>query len=122
MIVEYDAQQVFSFSHAEMSAFNDEVTAWFADIIAKAPPELRGGFFVSYLGFYDVQSSLASDTFWAICLALSVAVLVLFASTFNVALTLISVFTVAGIIFVSIAVLLLLGWKLNILESVSWLA
>jgi hypothetical protein len=34
----------------------------FSDVIATAPPELRAGFFVSHLGFFDVQQSLSSET------------------------------------------------------------
>ncbi|TRY78598.1 hypothetical protein TCAL_06908 [Tigriopus californicus] len=119
MIVEYDAWQIFSYSHHEMSEFYHGVNNWFSDMARTAPPELQGGFFVSYLSFYDVQSSLSRDTLVAIALALMVAVLVLFICTFNVFLSLISVLTVCAIIFVSIAILVLLGWKLNILESVA---
>ena len=32
--------------------------AWFQDLLQSAPPELKSGFFVSYLEFYDLQHSL----------------------------------------------------------------
>eukprot|EP00095_Tigriopus_kingsejongensis_P008223 maker-scaffold604_size126151-snap-gene-0.35 protein:Tk08223 transcript:maker-scaffold604_size126151-snap-gene-0.35-mRNA-1 annotation:"conserved hypothetical protein" len=119
LIVEYDAWQIFSYSHQEMSDFYHSVNNWFTDIVSTAPLELRGGFFTSYLGFYDVQNSLSHDTMLAIAIAMVVAVLVLFVCTFNLFLSIISVITVCAVIFVSIAILVLLGWKLNILESVA---
>ncbi len=87
--------------------------------MATAPPELKGGFFTSPLGFYDVQSSLARDTLVAVCIAVVCAIVVLMLATFNVVLSLVSVATVAAVIAVSVGALLGLGWKLNILESVA---
>lgn len=55
------------------------VDNWFSRVIKTAPPELSGGFFVSHLGFYDVQDSLARDTLLAVAVAMSVAVVVLLA-------------------------------------------
>ena len=56
-----------------------EVESWFSRKIRSAPAELSGGFFVSHLGFYDVQDSLANDTLLAVAVAMSVAVVVLLA-------------------------------------------
>ena len=119
LIVEYDSNVTFSFSHTEMEAFYLQVNDWFNSVIQSAPPQLRSGFFLSHLGFFDVQNSLLEDTLSAIGLALCVAVIVVFASTFNVGLTLLTVLTITGVIFVSMAILVFMGWKLNILESVA---
>ena len=56
-------------------------------MIKTAPPQLQSGFFLSHLGFYDVQNSLLQDTLMAIGLAMAVAIIVVFASTLNVGLT-----------------------------------
>ena len=50
---------------------------------------------------------------------MSVAVAVLLACTLDVLLSVAAVACVAGIIFVSVAALIVLGWRLNILESVA---
>ena len=102
-----------------MELFYKEVNDWFSEIISTAPPELRGGFFVTYLDFLDLQTSLAGDTNAAIIIAMSVALVVIFLCTLNPTLTLVSVFCVSGIIFMSIGILTLMGWELNILESVA---
>ena len=52
-------------------------------------------------------------------LALLIAVIVVFAATLNIGLSLLAVLTICGIIFVSMAILVFMGWKLNILESVA---
>lgn len=119
LIVEYDSNVTFSFSHAEMESFYASVNDWFASVIATAPPQLQSGFFLSHLAFYDVQNSLLEDTLTAILLAMLVAVAVVFGSTLNIGLTLLAVFSICGVIFVSMAILVFMGWKLNILESVA---
>ena len=50
---------------------------------------------------------------------MSIAVIVVFVSTLNLGLTVLAVFNICGIIFVSMAILVFMGWKLNILESVA---
>jgi hypothetical protein len=119
IIVEYDSNVTFSFSYEEMESFYQSVEAWFSSVIETAPPQLRSGFFLSHLGFYDVQNSLMGDTMSAIALAMTIAIIVIFASTLNIGLSLLAVFTICSIIFVTMAILVLLGWKLNILESVA---
>ncbi len=96
-----------------------QVNDWFSEVITTAPPELRGGFFTSYLGFYDVQSSLTRDTLWAVGIAVVVAVAVLLASTLSLLLSLLSAATVCAVVSVSVGALLGLGWRLNVLESVA---
>ena len=102
-----------------MASFYRSVNDWFSSVIQNAPPQLRNGFFLSHLGFYDVQSSFLQDTLSAIGLALLIAVIVVFGATLNVGLSILAVLTICGVIFVSMAILVFMGWKLNILESVA---
>ena len=50
MVVEFDSNVTFSFSHADMDKFYREVEMWFTKVIETAPEELRCGFFISHLG------------------------------------------------------------------------
>ena len=59
----------------------------FRSALDGAPDALSRGFFVSQLGFYDVQESLLRDTFTAIGLTLGVAILVLALYTKSLAIT-----------------------------------
>ena len=120
MVVEFDSNITFSFSHTAMDSFYQDVEMWFSKVIATAPPEMRCGFFISHLGFYDVQNSLTWDTIVAIGIALSATFTVLVLATRNLSLTISAAITVCSTIFVTVGVLILLfDWKLNILESVA---
>ena len=85
----------------------------FNEVISTAPPELRGGFFVSHLGFFDVQQSLSSETMSAVAIAASVAVVVLLVATQNPILSLISVTSILAIIFATVGTLVCLGKSSN---------
>ena len=120
MVVEFDSNVMFSFSHASIDSFYRDVEMWFAKRISTAPKELRCGFFISHFGFYDVQNSLTWDTIAAIGIALSATVTVLALATRNISLTISAATTVCATIFVTVGVLILIfDWKLNILESVA---
>ena len=120
MVVEFDSNAVFSFSHTKMDLFYKDVEMWFAKVILTAPDELRSGFFISHLGFYDVQNSLTWDTISAIGIALSATFVVLVIATRNISLTVSAAATVCATIFVTVGILVLIfDWKLNILESVA---
>merc|ERR1719391_1033538 len=54
----------------------------------------------------------------AIAVAMTVAFVVLILATQNAVLSIFAIFTVFSIIVVTVGILLLLGWQLNILESV----
>jgi len=118
VIIEFDSKQLFSFGYTEIDAFYNSVEIWFQSQLGGAPPELKNGFFISYLDFYDLQKSLQHGTFIAIGVAMLISFLVLFISTQNFALSLFAILTVISIIFVTVGVLVILGWKLNILESI----
>ena len=120
MVVEFDSNVMFTFSHASIDSFYRDVEMWFAKKISTAPKELRCGFFISHLGFYDVQNSLTWDTIAAIGIALSATIIVLALATRNISLTISAATTVCATIFVTVGVLILIfDWKLNILESVA---
>lgn len=96
-----------------------QVEAWFQEELKSAPPGLQNGFFLSDLNFYDLQDALQKDTVNSIMFSMVVALVVLLYSLMNPLLALFAIVTITSIIFVSIATLVLLGWKLNVLESVA---
>ena len=73
---------------------------------------------MAFLDFYDLQKSLFDGTFIAIAVAMIMSFLVLVVSTRNIILSLFAILTVFSIILITIAILVVLGWELNILESV----
>ena len=119
VVVEYDSNVSYSLSHTEMDRFFRQVESWMEEQLASAPAGMSNGWFTSDLGFYDVQQSLSESTVSAIALAMAIALAVLICATGNLWLSFISVVCLSSVVLVSVAVLVLLGWKLNILESVS---
>ncbi|KZS03479.1 Protein dispatched [Daphnia magna] len=119
VVIEYDSNISYSLSYTEMNDFHRQVEQWMDEQLAKAPLGMKGGWFTSDLAFYDVQRSLSEGTVSAIALAMAIALLVLICATGNLWLSFISVVCLTSVVLVSVAVLVLLGWKLNILESVS---
>ncbi|GAB6020682.1 hypothetical protein CHUAL_003351 [Chamberlinius hualienensis] len=119
LVIEYDSKYSFTFSYKEMNEFVTQVEQWVNSQMATAPEGMRNGWFISYLGTYELQDSLARGTIVAIGVAMGISLLVLFLTTLNVLITFYAILTIACIIFVTVAALVLLDWKLNMLESVT---
>lgn len=84
-----------------------------------APPGLRNGWFYSHLGFYDLQKTLIVDTSMSAFIALFLAFIIMLFVTTSFSLTIITVVTIFFIICTTLAMLVLMGWRLNVLESIA---
>lgn len=118
LVVEYESTQPFTMSYHEIENFTSSVERWFERKISTAPPGMRDGFFISELSFYDLQRTLSRGTIMAIAIAMTTSLVVLLIVTLNVFVSIIAVVTVTLTILSTIACFVLLGWKLNILESI----
>ncbi|XP_063242455.1 protein dispatched isoform X2 [Bacillus rossius redtenbacheri] len=119
VVVEYDSNHSFSMSFRDMDRFYRQVESWTKRQLNRAPPGMQGGWFISDLEFYDLQRTLSQDTLLAIGVSMGIALAVLLLVTLNILISLYAIFTITCIIFVTVATLVLLGWKLNVLESVA---
>lgn len=119
LVVESDSNQSFSHSYNEMERFVWTVQSWLSQELATAPPGMKNAFFVSELDFFDLQDTLSKGTISAVLMAMFVALLVLLLVTLNVLVSIYAIITVTLTIFSIVGTLVLLGWKLNILESVA---
>ncbi|XP_012135069.1 protein dispatched isoform X1 [Megachile rotundata] len=119
VVVEYDSTYNYSLSFLSMDQFFHEVENWMQDQLKSAPEGMRGGWFVSRLEFYELQRTLYEGTLWAMGVSLILALTVLVFVTFNPLISLYAIVTIGAAIIVTIAGLILLGWKLNVLESVA---
>ena len=84
-----------------------------------APEGLKKAWFSGDFLFYDIQLSLLSGTYIALGVSLSFAFLMMVMTTLNMLLSIYAIITIAFAMFVTIAVFVLLGWELNILESLA---
>ncbi|KAL1131449.1 hypothetical protein AAG570_011066 [Ranatra chinensis] len=119
LVVEYDSNYSHTTSYVEMDRFYRQVETWTRAQMSTAPPGMRNGWFVSDLGLYDVQGCLQTDTIAAAAVSVAVAFLVVLATTLDPVLGLVAVTTIAATIFVTVATLIAIGWRLNVLEAVA---
>nr|XP_023021379.1 protein dispatched [Leptinotarsa decemlineata] len=117
VIVEYDSNYSYSMSYEQMNEFFNRVEDWMTEELKTAPDTMKNGWFISELEFYDLQRELSVSTEIAVVMSMSLALVVLFFSTLNILTSLYAIITITSSIFVTMAVLVMLGWKLNILES-----
>ncbi len=96
---------------------------WMEKQLETAPEPLKKGWIISTGGgaqlyFYDLQNSLATGTLFALAITLIIAFVILGLTILNLVLAFYAILTVASAVFVTVACLVLLGWELNIFESI----
>ncbi|XP_029177089.1 protein dispatched-like [Nylanderia fulva] len=119
LIVEYDSTYAYTLSFAKMDKFFHQVESWMQDQLRSAPRGMRGGWFISRLEFYELQRTLYEGTIWTMGVSLALALIVLVMVTLNPLVSLYAIVTVGATIIVTVAILILFGWKLDVLESVA---
>uniref|UniRef100_A0A665WHI2 Protein dispatched homolog 1 n=1 Tax=Echeneis naucrates TaxID=173247 RepID=A0A665WHI2_ECHNA len=119
IVLEFQSTYLFTLAYEKMYQFYREVDAWITEELRLAPVGLSHGWFVSNLEFYDLQDSLSDGTLVAMALSVAVAFSVMLLTTWNVIISLYAILSIAGTIFVTVGSLVLLGWELNVLESVT---
>ncbi|KAF5283571.1 hypothetical protein FQR65_LT13826 [Abscondita terminalis] len=121
VVVEYDSNYSYSLSmsYKHMRTFFNEVETWTTEQMKNAPFTMQRGWFVSEFEFYDLQQVLSEGTQAAIGMSMGLALIVLILSTLNISISFYAVITITCSIFVVMAILVLLGWKLNVLESIA---
>ncbi|XP_018599323.1 protein dispatched homolog 1 isoform X2 [Scleropages formosus] len=119
VVLEFQSTYLFTLAYEKMHQFYREVDAWITEELKSAPAGLSYGWFVSNLEFYDLQDSLSDGTLIAMALSVVVAFSVMLLTTWNIVISLYAIISIAGTIFVTVGSLVLLGWELNVLESVT---
>lgn len=99
--------------------FWESTESWVMKEIQNAPVGMRGGWWISSMEFYDLQKSLSTGTLVSMAIAIAMAFGVMLLTTLNVLVSVYAILTIIGIISVTIGSLVLSGWKLNILESIT---
>ncbi|XP_007935145.1 protein dispatched homolog 1 [Orycteropus afer afer] len=119
VVLEFQSTYLFTLAYEKMHQFYKEVDSWISHELSSAPEGLSNGWFVSNLEFYDLQDSLSDGTLIAMGLSVAVAFSVMLLTTWNIIISLYAIISIAGTIFVTVGSLVLLGWELNVLESVT---
>ncbi|GAU93020.1 hypothetical protein RvY_05020 [Ramazzottius varieornatus] len=116
-VVDIDSAFPYTHSYAETKQFVDSVETWFQAMLQSAPEGLSRGWFYSRLEFFDLQDSLLNGTLTSVLISLAVALVVLFLTTLNICVSVISIVNVIGIMTATTAILVLLDWELGVFES-----
>ena len=121
LFVQVTSNQVYTNSYTDMNSFWESVQKWLDSIGRSAPRELQGGWFTSpyYLRFYDLQQSLSIGSVLSMGVSIGVAFAVLFLTSLNVLISVYAIVSIAGTLVCTVGTLVLLGWQLNIMESVA---
>ncbi|KAJ6638287.1 Protein dispatched [Pseudolycoriella hygida] len=119
LVVEYESSHPYTLSYTAVNEFVSTVETWLKEVMKTAPSGMQHAFFISDLQFFDLQQTLSKDTLVAITIAMVVSFLVILMVTFNFLLSLYAIVTVTFTIFSIVAVLVLMNWKLNVLECIS---
>lgn len=119
LVVEFESVVPYSMSYVAMNKFFLHVENWTENELKSAPAGMKGGWFLSDFQFYDLQRTLASGTVMALLISASLGFVVLIPATLSFVISICAltamIFSCTG----TIAILVLSGWKLNILESVA---
>ncbi|XP_013381836.1 protein dispatched homolog 1 isoform X1 [Lingula anatina] len=119
LIIEFNGNTPYSFSYSSINSFYNNVSDWFRKQMESAPVEMSGGYFTSDLQFYDLQDSLSNGIPKTLIISLSIATAVMFLTTLNILITVYALISIIWTISMSLGILVLLGWELNILESLT---
>ncbi|KAK2142837.1 hypothetical protein LSH36_908g01058 [Paralvinella palmiformis] len=111
----------FSLSYDEMDKNYKTLKGYFADKFVTAPTGLRTGFFTGRytFTFFDVQGAIARGTNLSILLSIAVAFGIMLITTMNLVITLYAIVAIMFSIICTVASIVLLGWHLNIIESIT---
>ena len=118
LIVQFSSNFVHADNYELMRHFYNRVNDWFLAQLASAPMEIQNGWFISEFRYYSLQASLASGMPVAFGISLLVAGVVTFFTSLNVLITLYAILSIGGIMLVTTGAIVLMGWELNVLESV----
>ncbi|XP_071954240.1 protein dispatched homolog 1-like [Antedon mediterranea] len=121
--LQFPSNYTASRMYKPMDEYWSSVNSWSETEISTAPESLSGGWFITdhkmiQMYFYDLQKSLVKNGSIALLSSIGLAAVVLFIVTRNVLLSTFAMLSIMGTIFVTIGSLVLLGWELNVMESV----
>jgi len=119
LVIEYDSIQSYTMSYSDMFMFVNKIETWFLNELSTAPDGMHNGWFTSDLKFFNLQDTLSKGTILAICMSMSVALIILLIVTLNIFISVYAIITITFTILTTISILILIGWKLNVLESVA---
>ena len=87
-------------------------------VLKKAPEGLKNGWTISWLQLYALQKNLDSSTFTSLGASLAMAFCVMLLTSLNWVISTYAIITIMCTVTATMGSLVLLGWELNIWESI----
>ena len=118
--IEFSSDIYSTIVFEEIDNYWNTVNGWVTENMNDAPTPLKGGWIISdwEVDFYDLQKSLGYGTPVALGVTFAIVLIILLCTILNIVIAFFAVLAVASAVFVTIATLVLLGWELNVFESV----
>ena len=118
MVIQESSNSPYTEAYDKSDKIFNQVETWMKNQMRNAPPSFSGGWFLTELTFYNLQKSLASGTPVSLGISVAIAFGVVLFTTGNVLISIYSIVCIIFVIGVSTGMLVLAGWRLNILESI----
>ena len=120
IVFKFYSKQEYVLQFSPVEKFWKKIKSWSdAKISSNIPKEIGNGWVISDLYFYDLQKNIADGTIKTIAVSIGISAIVLLATTQNIVITLYAVIAITAIISVTIGSLVMAGWRLNVLESMT---
>ena len=119
LIFEFPSNVPVTASYSEIEKFYGDINHIIRKKINGAPKGLRSGWFTSDIELYALQKALYEGTMHSFIYSLIIALILLMVTSLNFIISIFSTITIGCIIMVTTAFLVLLGWQLNVLESIT---
>lgn len=117
LVLAFRTTYLYSFNFTTTSVYYRQILAWFTSEKSSTPLGLARGWFVSQFTLLDLQQSLSSEMLLVAGFSVALTFVFLLVSTWNIPLSLYGMMAVAGSVFVTIGLLVLLEWQLSGLEA-----
>ncbi|ELT93392.1 hypothetical protein CAPTEDRAFT_42552, partial [Capitella teleta] len=111
-----------SMSFNVMDDYYKQIESYVEQQLENAPKGMKNMFFTgrySFESFYDLQRGISQGTYNSIVLSLVIAFVIMLLTSLNLLLTVYAIITIGFAIICTVGTIVLMGWDLNILESIT---
>lgn len=116
--VSFPSKFNFTTNFRKMNVFYESTDKWVKDKLSTGPKDVQQGWFISdHLEIYDLQKALIDGTRISILISVFVALACLFIATGDPLISFLCAINIAAVIFDTLALMILMDWQLNVLES-----
>ena len=117
--IEFPTNVPFTNEYDKVDKLWERIQSFSSEVLDNAPPGVQNGWSVTWLRFYALQKNLGSGTVSSLGVSLAISFAVMLLTTVNWVISVYAIVTIICILSATIGSLVLAGWELNILESLT---